>query len=88
VLDLRQAHTRYRIAKESLSAAQVALDANREYLDTELGRYGAGQVTATDLALAQTNYLAAENNVTQARCRALLARAALDKAMGKRPLSR
>ncbi len=87
LLDLRQAHTRQAIARESVAAAKVALDANREFLAAEEGRYAAGQTTATDLALAQTNYLAAEYNHTQARHAALVARAALDKAMGKRPLA-
>lgn len=86
LLDVRQAHTRHVIAAEATAAAKVALEAAKELFDNEQSRYTAGQVTATDLSLAQTNYLQAENNFAAARFRILLARAALDKAMGRRPL--
>ncbi|MCC6809445.1 MAG: TolC family protein [Deltaproteobacteria bacterium] len=86
LLDVRQAHTRHAIAAESAAAAKVALEAAKEFLDNEQGRYGAGQVTATDLAMAQTNFLQAENNFVAARLKIVLARAALDKAIGRRPL--
>lgn len=85
MLDLRQAHTRHLVAKESLAATRVAQEAAAEFLKNEETRFGAGQITASDLAMAQTNFLQAELNEATSRSRAFTARAALDKAMGLQP---
>lgn len=86
LLDVRQAHTKHAIAAEQVAAATLAREAAKELFDNEQGRYGAGQVSATDLTLAQATYLQAENNLAAAKYRTLLARAGLDRAMGRRPL--
>ena len=86
-LEVRQAYTRLQVAQQTIRAATASQEAAAEVFKSEESRFSAGQVTATDLTLAQTLYLQAENNLAAARYRATVASAALTRSMGLAPFA-
>lgn len=87
-LELKQAHIKALLAEQTKKVALTSKEAGAASLEDERTRYAAGASTATDLLLAQANSLQSDFSYIAAQTQALLARATLDRALGRAPLVR
>lgn len=82
-LELQQAITKWRMLEAGVSAADESFAAAKLVHDNEESRFAAGQVTATELALAQTARAQAEVQASVLRWQAVAAEAEVRKALGE-----
>lgn len=82
-LQLRQALTKLLVAEQSVAAATASLEAAAEVMKSEESRFASGQVTATELNLAQTMYLQAETQLATVRYQAVVAQASVERTIGR-----
>jgi outer membrane protein TolC len=82
-LQLRQAMTKVLVAEQSVAAATASLEAAQEVMKSEESRFASGQVTATELNLAQTMYLQAETQLATVRYQAVVAQASVESTIGR-----
>lgn len=88
MLELKQAHIKARLAEQTKKVATTSKEAGNASLEDEKTRYAAGAGTATDMLLAQANSLQSDFSFISAQTQMLLARATLDRALGRMPLAK